>query len=108
MSDCCHSGSMLDHPEQQISGNKDPNAPPGAAGMDPMDMLGMFFRDIPVCNLSPAAVLINHTSARGSSSVQGCLFAVENVSAFARAPKAYNQEQTFRLLRVQISHQLHV
>ena len=48
VSDCCHSGSMLDHPEQQISGDKDPNAPPGASSMAPMDMLGMFFRDIPV------------------------------------------------------------
>jgi hypothetical protein len=41
---------MLDHPVQQISGNKDPNAPPGAAAMDPMAMLGMFFKDIPVRN----------------------------------------------------------
>lgn len=24
VSDCCHSGSMLDHPEQQIYGEKDP------------------------------------------------------------------------------------
>ena len=42
---------MLDHPEQQISGDKDPNAPPGASSMNPTDMLGMFFRDIPVCPL---------------------------------------------------------
>lgn len=56
VSDCCHSGSMLDHPEQQISGNKDPNAPPGAAAMDPMAMLGMFFKDIPV--RTPLCLLI--------------------------------------------------
>ena len=48
VSDCCHSGSMLDHPQQQISGNKDPNAPPGVTAMNPMDMLGMFFKDMPV------------------------------------------------------------
>ncbi|NJR42419.1 MAG: hypothetical protein HC767_06900 [Akkermansiaceae bacterium] len=49
ISDCCHSGSMLDHPQQQISGNKDPNAPPGVDSMNPMDILGMFFKELPVC-----------------------------------------------------------
>ena len=48
ISDCCHSGSMLDHPEQQISGNKDPNAPAGVSGMDPGAIMGMFFKGIPV------------------------------------------------------------
>ena len=48
VSDCCHSGSMLDHPEQQISGNKNPNAPAGVSGMDPAALMGMFFKDIPV------------------------------------------------------------
>lgn len=48
ISDCCHSGSMLDHPEQQIAGNKDPNAPPGVDSINPMDLLGMFFKDLPV------------------------------------------------------------
>ena len=45
VSDCCHSGSMLDHPEQQIAGNKDPNAPPqGADAMDAGQLMGMFFK----------------------------------------------------------------
>jgi hypothetical protein len=48
ISDCCHSGSMLDHPVQQIAGNKDPNAPPGVDSLDPMALLGMFFKDMPV------------------------------------------------------------
>jgi hypothetical protein len=48
ISDCCHSGSMLDHPVQQISGQKDPNAPPGAGGLDASALMGMFFKDLPV------------------------------------------------------------
>lgn len=53
VSDCCHSGSMLDHPEQQISGNKDPNAPAGVSGMDPAALMGMFFKGIPVRIILP-------------------------------------------------------
>jgi Caspase domain len=64
ISDCCHSGSMLDHPEQQIAGNKDPNAPPGVQNMGLQEVMGMFFKDIPVssapqvqqhaCHLQPS------------------------------------------------------
>jgi hypothetical protein len=48
ISDCCHSGSMLDHPVQQISGDKDPNAAPGVDQMNPTDLMGAFFKGAPV------------------------------------------------------------
>lgn len=54
VSDCCHSGSMLDHPEQQIAGSKDPNAPPqGADAMDAGQLMGMFFKGAGVRSPSP-------------------------------------------------------
>jgi hypothetical protein len=44
ISDCCHSGSMLDHLEQQISGDKDPSAAPGVDQMNPTDLMGAYFK----------------------------------------------------------------
>ena len=47
VSDCCHSGSMLDHPEQQISGDK-AGAPAGVAAETPPDALEAFFSGVKV------------------------------------------------------------
>ena len=44
ISDCCHSGSMLDHPVQQISGDKDPNSPEGVDTADPKELMSSFFK----------------------------------------------------------------
>jgi hypothetical protein len=46
ISDCCHSGSMLDHPEQQIAGDKATSGPPGLAAardLDASELVGKFF-----------------------------------------------------------------
>lgn len=51
ISDCCHSGSMLDHPEQPIKGDKDPNAPRGVEEMPDNELMGMFFKGEQVCPL---------------------------------------------------------
>ena len=48
ISDCCHSGSMLDHPVQQISGDKDPSAPKGVDDVPERDLMGAFFKGAPV------------------------------------------------------------
>jgi Caspase domain len=51
IADCCHSGSLLDQPEQQISGDKDPNAPAAPAGVDEMDagsLMNDFFKGLKV------------------------------------------------------------
>ena len=42
--DCCHSGGMLDHPKQQIAGDKDPDAPEGVDNMDARELMGSFFK----------------------------------------------------------------
>jgi hypothetical protein len=44
ITDCCHSGSMTDQPLQQISGDKDPNAPEGVDEGDDRELLGSFFK----------------------------------------------------------------
>ena len=63
ISDCCHSGSMLDHPEQQISGNKDGSAPAGPSGA------AALFSMFGTKDISPDSIQVCATTILSSSYV---------------------------------------
>ena len=67
ISDCCHSGGMLDHPVQQISGDKDPNGPKGVDNVPERDLMGAFFKGAPVRAAAGVA-----TSLRLSAAALAC------------------------------------